>query len=174
MKPIAIVYTSNTGYTRQYAVLLGGQTGLPVYSLKDAKKELSAGSAIIYLGWLMAGQIKGYSKAAKRFEIAVACGVGMGATGSQLQDLRKANALPASLPLFTLQGGFDLQRLHGVYKLMMTIMAKTAGKGLADKKDRTPDEDAMLDLMMNGGSRVSEDNLQAVLNWYQNETDGSV
>lgn len=32
----AIVYTSNTGYTRQYAVLLGEKTGLPVYSLEEA------------------------------------------------------------------------------------------------------------------------------------------
>ena len=30
MKPNAIAYTSNTGYTEQYALLLGEQTGLPV------------------------------------------------------------------------------------------------------------------------------------------------
>ena len=30
MKPNAIVYTSNTGYTRQYAKLLGDKTDLPV------------------------------------------------------------------------------------------------------------------------------------------------
>ena len=34
MKPNAIVYTSSTGFTRQYAFLLGEQTGLPVYSLE--------------------------------------------------------------------------------------------------------------------------------------------
>ena len=93
----------------------------------------------------------------------------MGATGSQLQDLRKANALPSSLPVFTMQGGFDLKRLRGIYKIMMTVMAKTVGKGLADKKDRTPDEDEMLDLLLNGGNRVSEENLAEVLNWYKKE-----
>ena len=36
MKPTAVVYTSNTGYTAQYASLLGGETGLPVYSLAEA------------------------------------------------------------------------------------------------------------------------------------------
>ena len=30
MEPNAIVYTSNTGYTAQYAKLLGEKTGLPV------------------------------------------------------------------------------------------------------------------------------------------------
>lgn len=36
----AIVYTSNTGYTEEYARLLGEETGLPVYSLKDASDSL--------------------------------------------------------------------------------------------------------------------------------------
>ncbi|MGN0989408.1 MAG: hypothetical protein ACI4N6_03770, partial [Eubacteriales bacterium] len=116
------------------------------------------------------GKVQGYAKASRRFNVAAVCGVGMGATGSQMQDLRKANAIPLSMPVFVLQGGFDLKRLRGVYKLLMTVMAKTAGKGLADKKDRTPDEDAMLDLLFNGGSRVSEENLTAVLDWYKNVT----
>lgn len=170
MKPNAIVYTSNTGYTMQYAILLGKKTGLPVYSLKESKQEPVSGSCVIYLGWLMAGKVQGYAKASGRFNVAAVCGVGMGATGSQLQDLRKANTIPLTMPVFVLQGGFDLKRLRGVYKLLMTVMAKTVGKGLADKKDRTPDEDAMLDLLFNGGSRVSEENLTAVLDWYKNVT----
>ena len=113
----------------------------------------------------MAGKVQGYQKSAKRYQIAAVCGVGMGPTGSQIQDLRTANGFPDSLPVFTLQGGFDLARLRGVYKLMMTVMKKTAGKGLAEKENRTPEEDAMLDLLTNGGSRVSEANLSAVLEW---------
>ena len=166
MKPNAIVYTSNTGYTAEYARLLGEKTGLPVYELAEAKNRLSAGSRILYLGWLMAGKVQGYGKAAKQYAVAAVCGVGMGATGSQLQDIRKANPIPDSTPVFTLQGGFDMRRLKGVYKFMMTVMAKTVGKNLAQKADRTPDEDAMLELLTSGGSRVSPDNLDAVLRWY--------
>ena len=169
MKPNAIVYTSNTGYTRQYAKLLWDKTDLPVYSLDEAGAKLPPTTSILYLGWLMAGKVQGYAKAAKRYQVEALCGVGMGATGSQIQELRKANRLPAALPVFTLQGGFDMAKLHGVYKLMMTVMVKTAGKGLADKKDRTPEEDAMLDMMLHGGSRVSEENLADVLAWYENE-----
>ena len=167
MNPNAIVYTSNTGYTRQYALLLGEKTGLPVYSFEEAVSKLPCGNCVIYLGWLMAGKVQGYAKAARRYRIAAVCGVGMGATGSQMQDLRKANALPASMAVFTLQGGFDITRLHGIYKLMMTIMVKTAGKGLANKAVRTADEDAMLELMLHGGSCVSEDHLKGVLDWYR-------
>ena len=167
MEVKAIVYTSNTGYTRQYAGLLGEKTGLPVYTLKEAETKLSPGESIVYLGWLMAGNIQGYAKAARRYRVEAVCGVGMGATGSQMQDLRKTNKLPETLPVFTLQGGFDLSRLRGIYRLMMTVMVKTAGKGLENKTDRTSDEDAMLELMLHGGSRVSEENLADVLAWYK-------
>lgn len=165
----AIVYTSNTGYTREYARMLGQKTGLPVYALEEAVEKLASGNCVIYLGWLMAGKIQGYAKAARRYQIAAVCGVGMGETGSQMQDLRKRNKMPKGMPVFTLQGGFDITRLHGVYKLMMNVMVKTAGKGLSEKQNRTQEEDVMLDMLLNGGSRVSEENLKSVLNWYYSQ-----
>ena len=140
-----------------------------MYSLVEARKRLTRSSTILYLGWLMAGRVQGYAKAAKIYRIAALCGVGMGFTGSQLQDVRQANRIPARLPVFTLQGGFDLAKLRGIYRLMMTVMAKTAGKGLAEKKDRTPEEDAMLELLLHGGSRVRVENLTAVTTWYDSE-----
>lgn len=165
MKINTIVYTSNTGYTAQYAQMLGEKTGLPVWEL--ASRQAPKGSDIIYLGWLMAGNIQGYKKAARDYRIRAVVVVGMSATGSQVDYLRKTNAIPEEVPLYPVQGGFDLDRLHGVYKLMMTIMKNTAGKGLADKADRTPEEDALLDLLQNGGSRVREENLDGILGWYE-------
>ena len=162
----AIIYTTNTGSTERYARLLAQKTGLPVYSLAEAKKRVFAGAEVIYLGWIMAGSVKGYAEAAKRYRVRAVCGVGMGQTGTQADSVRKKSAISADIPLFTLQGNFDVKKLHGVYRLMMEIMVKTAGKGLAEKKDRTPDEDDMLDMMLHGGERVKEENLGAVLDWY--------
>ena len=65
---------------------------------------------------------------------------------------------PVNIPIFTLQGNFDVAKLHGPYRLKMEIMVKTAGKGLANKPDRTPEEDDMLDMMLHSGNRVSIDN----------------
>lgn len=169
MKPNAIVYTSNTGYTAEYARLLGNRTGLPVYDFKTACQKLVKGNSVIYLGWLMAGNIQGYKRAVGKYHVCAICAVGIGATGSRMQDVRKTNTIPESTPVFTLQGGFDLERLTGIYKLMMTIMKNTVGKGLTDKADRTPDEDAVLNFLTNGGSRVSEDNLKEVMVWYENK-----
>lgn len=64
------------------------------------------------------------------------------------------------------QGNFDVKKLHGIYRPMMELMVKTAGKSLAAKEDRTPEEDDMLDMMLHSGERVKFDNLRAVLDWY--------
>ena len=118
----AIVYTSKCGHTAEYAGILGKLTGLPVYSLKDAEKQLENGVSVIYLGWLMASRVQGLKKAAKKFKISAVCAVGLCDTGALLSEVQKANALPEGFPLFTMQGGMDKTKLHGPYKLMINII----------------------------------------------------
>ena len=77
MSPSAIVYTSNTGHTRRYSLLLGDQLGLPVYSLDEAKSQFSDGCPVICLGRIHASRVKGYSKSASRFSVCAVCGVGL-------------------------------------------------------------------------------------------------
>lgn len=161
----AIVYTSNTGSTARYAKMLGHELSVSVYSADEAKKNVPAGAEILYLGWIMASGIKGYVDIVKRYKVLAVCAVGMGQTGTQVKEIRAKNTIPDQIPLFTLQGNFDVAKLHGAYKLMMGMMVKTAGKALADKADRTPEEDDMLDMMMNGGNRVQFENLKAVIDW---------
>ena len=162
----AIVYTSNTGTTKEYAKLLSDKLSLPYYSLDEIEYKVKPGSKIIYLGWIMASGVKGYKKVVKDYNVRAVCAVGMGATGTQVKEVRTKNKIPSSIPIFTLQGGFDVKKLHGIYKIMITIMVKTAGKGLAEKEDRTPEEDDMLDMMLHSGERVKEESLSAVLDWY--------
>ena len=162
----AIIYTTNTGSAERYALLLAEQTGLPVYSLTEAKKTVSTGADVIYLGWIRAGAVKSYAEAAKRYRVRAVCAVGMGQTGTQTDSVRKKAAIPAGVPLFTLQGNFDVKKLHGIYRPMMELMVKTAGKALVEKTDRTPEENDMLDMMLHGGERVKAENLRAVLDWY--------
>ena len=165
----AIVYTTNTGHTKAYAELLGQKTGLPVLELKEASKKLPPNAQVIYMGWLMAGTVKGYSKAAQHFSIQAVCGVGMAAVGSQVADIYKTNGICAEIPVFCLQGGFEMEKLRGIYKLMMKTMRATAGKKLSEKTDRTPEEDEMLRLLMHGGNCVSAENLREVVTWYSSD-----
>ena len=55
--------------TARYAELLPCATGLPAYSLAEAKSAVSTGAEVIYLGWIMAGSIKGYAAAARRYRV---------------------------------------------------------------------------------------------------------
>ncbi len=118
----AIVYTSNTGFTKRYAELLSKETGLPAYELEEAKPKLDTGAEIIYLGWLMAGGIKGYKTAIKRYRVRAVCAVGMGRLKEGLLDELKARNGIKGAELFYLQGGFEMARLSGVYRLMMKLM----------------------------------------------------
>ena len=162
MKPAAIVYTSNTGHTRKYALLLGEQIGLPVYSLDEANAQLSGGSPAIYLGWIHASHVKGYSGAAKRFSVCAVCGVGLCDTGTLITEVRKTTSIPEDIPLFTLQGGFDRSKLKGVDKLMITLLTK----GLASQKQRSDQEKRMLELLSKDANYVSTENLAGILQWY--------
>lgn len=162
----AIIYTTNAGSTARYAELLACATGLPAYSLAEAKSAVSTGAEVIYLGWIMAGSVKGYAAAARRYRVRAVCAVGMGQTGTQTDSVRKKTGVPAGIPVFTLQGNFDVKKLRGIYRPMMELMVKTAGKALVEKSDRTPEENDMLDMMLHGGKRVKAENLRAVLDWY--------
>lgn len=168
----AIVYTSYAGHTRAYAKLLGKELNVRVFDLKSARETLEKGIEVIYLGWLNAGKVEGFKKACKYFNIKALCAVGMATDDSQLPEIRKTNKLADELPTFVLQGGFDMNKLHGIYKLMMKTMKAIVGKQIANKPDRTPEEDEMLDMMTNGRNCVSKDNLTEVLNWYQSVNKG--
>ncbi len=165
MKPSAIIYTSKTGHTRQYALLLGKETGLPVYSYDEAAARLPGKSPVIYLGWIHASHVKGYAGAAKQFAICAVCGVGLCDTGTLVLEVRKATSIPEDIPLFTLQGGFDRSQLKGVDKLMISMLTK----GLSAQKQRSVQDERMLELLSKDASYVCMENLAAVLQWYREE-----
>ena len=165
----AIIYTTNTGSTEQYAKMLAEQTGLSVFSMEEAKSEVEEGSEIIYLGWIMAAQVKGYKTAAKKYKIRAVCAVGMERTGTRTEQIREKTSVPVAIPLFTLQGKFDVKKLRGFYRLMMSMMVKMVTKQLVAKTDRTQQENEMLEIMLQGGENVRKENLAEVLDWYKRE-----
>lgn len=162
MRPEAIVYTSNTGNTEKYAKMLAEKLNLCVYSIDQAKKELPKGASIIYLGWLIAGKIKDLSKARRRYRIVAVGAVGLGATGTLAEGLRRSNKIGDEIALFELQGGMDHAKLKGIYKTMIDTLIKMLSK----KKDRTEDETAMLEMIKAGGDFTREENLEGIASWF--------
>lgn len=161
----AIVYTSKTGHTAQYAKILGEKTGLPVYCLKEAGKQLEKNTSIIYLGWLFVNSIKGYKKANSRFHVSAVCAVGLCDTGTAIADIRKMNAIPESMPLFSMQGGMDKTKLRGVYKMMINMLIK----GLSSQAERNEKDERMLSLLTHDQNYVCEENTSAFAEWYSKQ-----
>lgn len=158
-----IVYTSNAGHAAEYARLLGEKTGLSVCSLEEASKQIGKGEEVIYLGWLFVNNIKGYKKAARKYKIVAVCAVGLCDTGTAIDGVRKTNAIPGSTPLFTMQGGMDKTKLHGINKYMIDMLIKMMDK----KKDKTADDERMIYLLKNDKNYVCEENTAAFLEWYR-------
>lgn len=158
MKAEAIVYTSNTGFTADYAARLSRATGLLAYEQNKAPAQLGP---VVYLGWLCAGGIKGLRQAQKRWTVAAVCAVGMGKPGeNDLDSIARANHT-GDRPLFYLQGGYDGKRLTGIYKWMMWAMGKVMDKKAASD----PNAADMVRAMKNGANWVSDEQLAPVLNW---------
>ena len=161
-----IVYTSNTGHTAEYSKMLGAKIGLPVYALNEAAKKLQKGTEIIYLGWLFANNIKGYKKATKKYKISAICAVGLCDTGTAVAEVRKANSISEETPLFTIQGGMDKTKLRGINKFMINMLTK----GLSSKKERTENDERMLELLTHDKNYVSEENITAFMKWFNEQT----
>ncbi len=160
----AIVYTSNTGFTKEYAEMLKYKLSLPLFDLDEAKKNLEKGTEIIYMGWLFASSVKGYKKASRRYKVKAVCGVGLADTGCLLEEVRKAISLPESVPLFTIQGGMRLSKLKGINKSMIKMLTKV----FLSKKNPTDEDKRMVELLTTEASYVKEENLSAFLEWYEN------
>ena len=164
MKPIAVVYVSETGHTEAYARMLGEKTGMSVYTLQQAETALAANAPVVYMSWLMAGRIKDYAKAARRYKLRGVCAVGLADSGSLDAAVRKNHRIPAETAVFSLQGGIERDKLQGVYASMIDTLIKA----LKLRKKPSDTERQMLALLQENGSRVNGAALAPVLQWYKN------
>ncbi len=158
----AIVYTSQTGFTKKYAEMLGEEIKVPVYEFKESKQKLNKNDEIIYMGWIMAGGIKNYEKARKMYNIVIVCPVGMSLPGEKQNNdlIEKYNI---NEKLFYLQGGFDKTKLNGIYKFMMNSLEKIVRPKLEKKEDKTQEDKEMLEMMANGKDCVKKENLDEII-----------
>ena len=115
------------------------------------------------MGWIHVSHVKGYSDAAKHFSVCAVCGVGLCDTGTMVSEIRKATSIPENIPLFTLQGGFDRSKLKGMDKLMISMLTK----GLSAQKQRSAQDERMLELLSTDANYVSAENLAGFLKWYR-------
>ena len=166
---MVIVYRSNTGFTKQYAEMLGKAEKMKVYHL-DETGGLDQGTEVFFMGPLMAGHIAGVDQAVKRFRVKGVCGVGMSPASQQTLDtLSKANYVP-NAPIFYLQGGWAPKQVGWIKRRMVNMVTRSMRRTLRDKGSRrTPEEQRQLDFLEKGGSFVAFENLEPIRDWLKDQ-----
>ena len=115
-----IIYCSNTGSSKKYAELLSEKTGLPCVDYTK-RADVSPEEEIIFIGWIMAGAIQGLKEVRESFSnIKAICGVGMMKGEKYAEETKAKNEITE--PYFFLPGDFDMNKLKGMYKMMMGMM----------------------------------------------------
>ena len=163
---MVIVYRSDTGFTREYAEMLGRAEKMKVCPLAEAQGKVGPGESVFYMGPLMAGHISGVDQAVKQFAVKGVCGVGMSPASRQVMEtLAKAN-YTAGAPIFYLQGGWAPKQVGWLKRRMVGMATKSMRVSLQDKgARRTPEEEKQLDFLLHGGSFVAFENLETIRAW---------
>lgn len=162
-----IIFESNTGFTEEYAKALSKEISVQAYTRKESKDTLSKSDKIIYMGWLLAGGIKGYEKFKKNHNVVAVCAVGAAPkTEKIIREISERHHIK-NVPVFYLRGGIDKDKLKGINKFVINLMATVLS---LLTKNKTQEQQGMADLLKNGGDRSDIKNLSPVIDWFKSET----
>lgn len=154
---MTIVYTTNAGSTKRYAELLSEKTGYPCVEL--SKADLPEGEEVIYFGWVMLGDIQGLAQARQKFgELKAVCSVGM-MGDMDAASVKEKNAITE--PFFALTGAFDVNKLKGMQKMIMSMMLKAIKTKLKDSEN--PESTKAIKMLENGFDMVNIKHLSGLL-----------
>lgn len=165
----AIVYKSKTGHTKRYAELFSQESDLPCYDMDEAAELLAHGDEIIMMGWLMAGSVKGYAKAARIYTVKAVCAVGGQILDQKVIDEIASRHKIENIPIYYFRGGYDLEKLTGPSSLVIKSIAKALNKAAA-KPNAKPDVIEAAKSMQDGTDFVSKENLSELISWYKEHT----
>ena len=152
-----IIYCSNAGSAKKYAELLSEKTSIPCVDIRNMS-TVSADEEIIFIGWIMAGALQGLKEVREAFgSIKAICGVGMMKSEKAIEETKAKNAITE--PYFFLTGDFDINKLTGMYKMMMGMMLKML-KGKLKQEEKGEE---MLALFEKGINGFDEKELDAII-----------
>ena len=144
----AVIYNSQTGFTKRYAEWIAEATDADCFELSEAKKkDLSVYGAIVFGGWACAGSISKLSW----FKNNIDKWTDKKLIASPLDNLEiepalKKNFSEAELNrvnVFYCPGGFNYEKMSAPLRLMMKIFIKS----LKGKKDKTEEDEEMIKII---------------------------
>lgn len=166
---LAIIYTSQTGFTKRYAQWIAEAADADLFELSDAKKKkLSTYEAIVFGGWACAGSISKLSWFKSNMDkwtdkkLIVFCVGGSPADTPDIEAAVKKNFTEAELKrvdVFYCPGGFNYEKMSLPSKLMMKMFVKA----LKAKKDKTEAEKEMIKYISSSYDISDKRYIEAVL-----------
>ena len=173
-----IIYSSQTGFTAQYAQWMAEATGADRMELKEAKKKkanyFDDYENIVYGGWVMGGHVnklqwfEQHLNAWKGKRLAVFA-VGASPEDSEAVEefLRQTFAGEQwnHIAHFYCQGGLNYDRMSAPNRMLMKMLEKS----LDSKKDKTPQEEEMAQMLSISYDISDPKYAQPVIDWIRAE-----
>lgn len=154
-----IIYCSNTGFTKQYTIMLANKLGIESIDVKDIKKYDIKDEEIIFLGWIFAGIIMGLNKV-RQYKLKCVISVGiLRLTDEYKNELIKSNNIERDKSFFYIQGGIDYKELKGIKKILLKAVASNI------IKENKKENEGIINILKNGGSLVKEENLNDIIEY---------
>lgn len=144
--------------------MISKKLGIPAKSLDEA--HLPEKASVIYLGWVFGGKTQGLKKALKKFDVKA---IGSVCISPGYQDPTIRKKAPSDIHLFILTGGLDIEKLSGISKIFMKFMKKKMLKNLSKIENRNERQEKSYQIVANGKSMVSEENLLPLYEWYEGQ-----
>lgn len=158
---MTIIYSTNAGSTERYAKMLAEKLSCEAVKISKAG-DISRDEDVIFMSWVMAGTLQDYQKAKELFgNIKAVCAVGMFSTDDKLHEVKEKNGIEEET--FLLPGAFNINKLSGMYKMMMGMAMKMIKAKLKESDD--PKAREMADRFEEGFDLVNEESLQKVIEY---------
>ena len=172
MAKTAVIFKSNYGATKQYALHIAQETGADLYDFSRIKEfDFEKYDTLIFGGGLYAGKLNGLKHIAKSTDklagknlVVYSVGLGDPSVASNAQVILKSinKALPKELMsrthIYSFRGSLDWNNMKFMHKTMMNMLNKMLSKKKEEKL--TADDREMLS---NFGKTVDYTNMDTAL-----------
>ena len=171
MSKTAVIYNSQTGFTKRYAGWISEALSCECFELKAVKnKDFKDYDRIIFGGWACAGSVskikwfKGKMKNWANKKLAVFCVGGSPNDNPELEKAMKSwftEEEHKNVAVFYCQGGFDYDKMSLASRLMM----KAFVSALKAKKDQSEEEKLMAEMISKSYDISDKKYIQPILEW---------
>ncbi len=161
----AVIYSSKSGFSRQYAEIIAKELNINMYNIKEAKEKLIAKSEIIYVAGITVTKIRELSRVNRLFRVQYVIGVGMTDYSEEYENTIFSNNINISDKFYYTPGGYDATKTKGLDKFLISLLKLYYKQLKKDAKKRNkellPKDQDIINILEKGYSnKVSEKYLE--------------